>query len=54
MKTYLCLACGWIYDEATGAEEEGIAPGTKWVDMPEDYTCPNCGVTKAEFGMKAG
>src|SRR4051812_20878953 len=43
MKKYMCLICGWIYDEAVGAPEEGIAPGTKWDDVPPNWTCPECG-----------
>ncbi len=38
--------CGWIYDEAEGYEEEDIAPGTSWEDVPEDFVCPECGVGK--------
>ncbi len=34
MQTWMCLICGWIYDEAQGCPEEGIAPGTKWADVP--------------------
>jgi len=45
--------CGWLYEEATGAPEEGIAPGTKWEDLPDDWTCPNCEAAKAEFNLKA-
>ena len=44
MKRYECIVCGWIYDEALGCPEEGIAPGTKWDDIPDDWTCPECGV----------
>ena len=39
---YVCDVCGWIYDEKTGAEELGIAPGTKFDDLPEDFLCPLC------------
>jgi rubredoxin len=53
MKTYWCMMCGWLYEEATGAPEEGIAPGTRWEDVPDDWKCPNCEATKAEFGLKA-
>ena len=51
MKKYQCLVCGWIYDEAEGAPAEGIAAGTRWVDVPDDWVCPDCGVTKADFDM---
>ena len=46
---YVCDVCGWTYDEEAGAPEEGIAPGTKWEDVPEDWACPVCGVGKDEF-----
>ena len=46
---YVCDVCGWVYEEAAGAEESGIAPGTKWEDVPEDFTCPLCYVGKDEF-----
>ena len=46
-----CMVCGWVYDEAKGAPEEGIAPGTRWEDIPDDWTCPECGVGKEDFDM---
>jgi len=49
---YVCSACGWEYDETAGDEEQGIAPGTKWEDLPEDFTCPLCGVGKDMFEKK--
>ena len=45
------MVWGVIYDEAEGFEEEGIAPGTAWEDVPEDWVCPECGVGKADFEM---
>ena len=48
-KTYPCIVCGFVYDEAIGRVEDGIAPGTLWTDVPEDWTCPDCGVAKADF-----
>lgn len=51
MKTYQCAICGFIYDEAAGLPEEGIAPGTKWADVPESWECPECGVAKIDFDM---
>ena len=51
MKKYMCLICGWIYDEEAGAPEEGIAPGTKWDDVPPNWTCPECGARKEDFEM---
>ncbi len=44
-----CLLCGWIYDPAKGDPEEGIEPGTKWEDVPDDWVCPECGATKDDF-----
>ena len=46
---YICTACGYVYDEAVGDPDNGIAPGTKWEDVPDDFTCPLCGVGKDEF-----
>lgn len=46
---YICDLCGWEYNEAEGLPEEGIAPGTKWEDLPEDFECPLCGVGKDQF-----
>ncbi|MFK7912649.1 MAG: rubredoxin [Pseudomonadales bacterium] len=51
MRKWQCIVCGWIYDEAEGCEEEGIAPGTKWEDVDEDFVCPECGVGKIDFEM---
>ena len=49
MKQYECKPCGYIYDEAAGDPDNGIAPGTKWEDLPADWVCPICGVGKEEF-----
>lgn len=46
---YVCVVCGWEYDELTGCPESGIAAGTKWEDVPEDFVCPLCKVSKDEF-----
>ena len=51
MKKYECMMCGWIYDEALGDPDEGIAPGTPWEDIPEDWSCPDCGASKEDFEM---
>ena len=48
---YICLLCGFIYDEEAGLPEENIPPGTKWADVPEEWTCPLCGAVKADFEM---
>jgi rubredoxin-NAD+ reductase len=44
-----CVVCGLIYDEAVGWPADGIAPGTKWEDVPDSWTCPDCGVGKGDF-----
>ena len=49
MKTYMCLICGFIYDEALGRPEDNIAPGTKWEDVPMNWTCPECEARKEDF-----
>jgi rubredoxin-NAD+ reductase len=51
MKKYICLYCGYIYDEALGWPADGIPPGTRWEDVPEDWSCPDCGNGKSEFVM---
>lgn len=56
MKKYVCSVCGFIYDEGLGIPEAGIAAGTKWEDIPDDWVCPLCGAVKSEFkeqGSKA-
>ena len=42
MKQYECDLCGYVYDEAAGDPDNGIAPGTKWEDLPADWVCPLC------------
>lgn len=49
MKKYVCTACGYVYDPASGDPENGIAPGTAFEDLPDDWTCPVCGVSKDMF-----
>jgi rubredoxin-NAD+ reductase len=48
-----CLVCGFIYDEGKGDPKEGLPAGTRWEDVPDDWTCPDCGVGKADFEMVA-
>ena len=50
-KTWLCVVCGLIYDEALGWPQDGIVAGTRWEDVPEDWKCPECGVGKDDFEM---
>lgn len=49
---YICELCGWEYDEALGDEDLGIAPGTKFEDLPEDFACPLCGADKDSFSAE--
>ena len=46
-----CRTCGYVYDEALGAPDEGLKPGTRWAEVPADWVCPVCGSPKAEFDM---
>lgn len=50
--TYVCDVCGYVYDEDAGDEANGIAPGTKFEDLPEDFACPLCGVGKDSFSKQ--
>ncbi|HQQ74239.1 MAG TPA: rubredoxin [Pseudomonadales bacterium] len=50
-RKFECVICGFIYDEEKGLPEEGIAPGTLWDDVPDDWECPECGVSKYDFEM---
>ncbi len=50
-KRYMCLVCGFIYDEALGWPQDGIQPGTRWEEVREDWFCPECGVGKEAFQM---
>ena len=51
MKMYICIICGWVYDEKEGWPEEGIEPGTLWENVPDDWVCPDCGAIKDDFEM---
>lgn len=53
MQKWECVVCGVIYDEAEGWPDDGIAAGTKWADVPEDWECPDCGVGKEDFQLMA-
>ena len=46
---YICEVCEYVYDEEKGDQASGIAPGTKWEDLPDDWVCPLCGVGKEQF-----
>jgi rubredoxin len=48
-RRYRCENCGTVFDEALGSPEDGIAPGTRFADLPDDWYCPQCGAEKADF-----
>jgi rubredoxin len=50
-QSYMCVVCGLIYEEAKGWPDDDIAPGTRWADVPESWSCPDCGVGKADFEL---
>lgn len=49
MDKYICTVCDWVYDPEIGDPEHGIAPGTKFEDIHDDWVCPLCGVGKEDF-----
>lgn len=49
MDKYVCEVCDWVYDPEVGDPDAGIAPGTAFEDLPDDYVCPVCGVGKDQF-----
>lgn len=48
-RKYVCIVCNYVYDPALGAPEEGIPAGTPFAEIPENWCCPECGVSKADF-----
>lgn len=50
-KIWQCLNCGYVYSEEDGDPDEGLAPGTRWADISEDWYCPQCGSGKRDFEM---
>jgi rubredoxin len=52
VKKYVCNACGYVYDPAYGDPDNGIAAGTAFEDLPDDWVCPQCGVGKDEFSLE--
>lgn len=50
-KTWMCVICGFIYDEAAGLPEDGIPPGTRWDDVPAEWACPECHARKSDFEL---
>ena len=49
MKKYVCSVCGYVYDPAAGDPDSGIQPGPPFEDIPDDWVCPLCGVSKDDF-----
>lgn len=52
MKVYVCVVCGYIYEETAGDTDHGIAPDTRWSDIPDTWQCPECGVGKSDFDLQ--
>jgi len=50
-RVWQCMLCAFVYDEAKGMPDEGVAPGTPWEDVPETWYCPDCSASKSEFQM---
>jgi rubredoxin len=51
MTKWMCVNCGYVYDEMLGDPANGLGPGTRWEDVPNDWICPDCGMAKSEFEM---
>ncbi len=51
---YLCVVCGFIYDEELGDPDSNLQAGTRWADIPEDWVCPDCGASKDDFELIVG
>jgi rubredoxin len=49
MDKYVCTVCGYVYDPEQGDPDNGVAPGTKFEDLPDDWECPVCGASKDDF-----
>ena len=50
-RRYQCVICGYVYDEREGDPDSGLAPGTRWEDVSDDWECPDCGLAKADFEL---
>lgn len=50
-RKWICMICDYVYDEARGMPDEGIAPSTRFEDIPDSWACPDCGVTKSDFEL---
>ena len=53
MDKYVCTICGYVYDPEQGDPDNGIDPGTKFEDLPDDYECPVCGASKDDFEIES-
>ncbi|MBN1885882.1 MAG: rubredoxin [Candidatus Krumholzibacteriota bacterium] len=53
MEKWKCLVCGYVYDPALGDPDNGVAPGTAWADVPDEWVCPDCGAGKDDFEKMA-
>ena len=53
MAKYVCTVCGYVYDEETGDNENGIPAGTKFSELPDDWACPLCSVQKEQFEIQS-
>jgi len=53
-RSWLCVICGLVYNERDGLPDDGIAPGTRWEDVPEDWICEDCGAGKGDFELIEG
>lgn len=51
MNAYMCVICGFVYEEAKGDATSGLPPGTRWEDVPLSWRCPDCGAGKEDFEM---
>ncbi|MDH5547329.1 MAG: rubredoxin [Gammaproteobacteria bacterium] len=51
MRVWQCIVCGFVYNEEEGLPNEGIPPGTRFEDIPDDWSCPECGVSKSDFQL---
>ncbi|MBP6409283.1 MAG: rubredoxin [Fusobacteriaceae bacterium] len=51
MEKWVCVVCGYVYDPEIGDPDSGVAPGTSWEDVPEDWVCPLCAVGKDQFEL---
>ncbi|WNJ88069.1 rubredoxin (plasmid) [Bosea sp. 685] len=51
LRSWICALCSLVYHERDGWPDEGIPPGTRWIDVSEDWLCPDCGAAKGDFEM---